>query len=211
MRLNTMDALSPSARWYSFRPRPGMHGCWSLPINLLPDSPAMEIQNPSTLRKPTLITPSPPGTYVQIFGSNMSANPKDCASFSDVHPDNGCELSEGCRGNFQNMFTKVFRDFDHQHPPPPHIPISKTVNGPQPSRGMGSCFSSLTKSAKASTTGSDLPTDPAVSRILKLEELTPLNTASLKSLSPINVRWSICTLEDANSLQSAPRPAAIKL
>ena len=30
----------------------------SLPINLLPDSPAMEIQNSSTLRKPTLITPS---------------------------------------------------------------------------------------------------------------------------------------------------------
>src|ERR1700688_5276657 len=53
-----MDALSPSARWHSFRPKPGMHGCWSLQVNLLPDSPATGIQNPSTSRKPTRITPS---------------------------------------------------------------------------------------------------------------------------------------------------------
>src|SRR5260370_16742669 len=53
-----MDALSPSARWYSFRPKPGMHGCWTPHVNLLPDSPAMGIQNPSTSRKPTLTTPS---------------------------------------------------------------------------------------------------------------------------------------------------------
>src|ERR1700738_4650980 len=45
-----MDALSPSARWYSFRPKPGMHGCWTPPVNLLLDSPAMGIRNPSTLR-----------------------------------------------------------------------------------------------------------------------------------------------------------------
>jgi hypothetical protein len=35
-----MDALSPSARWSSFRPKPGMHGCWTSHVNLLPDSPA---------------------------------------------------------------------------------------------------------------------------------------------------------------------------
>src|ERR1700738_4772747 len=46
-----MDALSPSIRWYSFRPKLGMHGCWTPHVNLLPDSPAMGIRNPSTSRK----------------------------------------------------------------------------------------------------------------------------------------------------------------
>lgn len=49
-----MDALSPSVRWYSFRPKPGMHGCWTPHVNLLPDSPVMGIRNPSTSRKQTL-------------------------------------------------------------------------------------------------------------------------------------------------------------
>ena len=36
-----------------FRPKPGMHGCWTPQINLLPDSPATGIQNQSGSRKPT--------------------------------------------------------------------------------------------------------------------------------------------------------------
>jgi hypothetical protein len=30
-----MGALSPSVRWYSFRPKAGMHGCWTPHVNLL--------------------------------------------------------------------------------------------------------------------------------------------------------------------------------
>ena len=41
-----------------FSTQRGMHGYWSLPVTLLPESPATEIQNRSTSRKPRLTTPS---------------------------------------------------------------------------------------------------------------------------------------------------------
>src|ERR1700719_159631 len=52
------DAWSASARWCSFRPKAGMHGCLTPQINLLRGSLAMETQSPSTWRKPTLTSPS---------------------------------------------------------------------------------------------------------------------------------------------------------
>jgi hypothetical protein len=42
----------------AIRPKPGMPGYWTPQINLLPDSPAMGTQSPSTSRKPTLTSPS---------------------------------------------------------------------------------------------------------------------------------------------------------
>src|SRR4029077_9007501 len=46
--------LSPSARWRSFRPKPGMPGYWTPQINLLHGSPAMGTQSTSTSKKATL-------------------------------------------------------------------------------------------------------------------------------------------------------------
>src|ERR1700719_5088138 len=69
-----MDALSPSVRWYSFRPKPGMHGCWTPPVNLLLDSPAMGIQNPSTSRKQTLTTPSAGKVTTALRAAHLSTS-----------------------------------------------------------------------------------------------------------------------------------------
>src|SRR5271165_6312517 len=77
-----MDALSPSVRWYSFRPKPGMHGCWTPHVNLLPDSPAMGIQNPSTSRKPTLTTPSAGKVTTALRAGHSSTSTESLAGSS---------------------------------------------------------------------------------------------------------------------------------
>ena len=69
-----MDALSPSVRWYSFRPKPGMHGCWTPHVNLLPDLPVMGIRNPSTSRKQTLTTPSAGKVTTALRAAHLSTS-----------------------------------------------------------------------------------------------------------------------------------------
>src|SRR3984893_10921472 len=72
-----MDALSPLVRWCSFRPKPGMHGCWTPHVNLLPDSRLTVIRNPSTSRKQTLTTPSAGKVTTASRAAHSSTSTKD--------------------------------------------------------------------------------------------------------------------------------------
>src|SRR3974377_2032959 len=71
-----MDALSPWARWHSFRPQPEMPGCWTPQINLRPDSPGMGTQNQSTSRKPTLTLPSAGKVPTVLKGAHLCTRTK---------------------------------------------------------------------------------------------------------------------------------------